>query len=315
METYSRAFRVALVVGLCGSVAACGWVDKLKAKQAFKDANAAYKAQDYKRAAQHYEEALRLDPELTAALFFLANSYDNQYRPSRAGEPENDALINKAVEYYKQAAERDPSPEMRKLALEYLVAAYSAEKLNDPEKAEPLIQRMIELDPSDPKNYFALAKLYEDSGRYDDAEQMLLKAREVNPKLPDVYMQLAGFYNRQGDFEKTIEALTERSNLDQSNPEAFYTIATFYWDKAYRDFRLTDAQKVDFANKGLAAVDKAIALNPNYMEAITYRGLLLRVLASVEKNAERQRALIREAEAMQAKAMDIRKQRAAGIVQ
>ena len=32
----------------------------LKAQQSFKDANAAYKAQDYKRAAKNYEDALKL---------------------------------------------------------------------------------------------------------------------------------------------------------------------------------------------------------------------------------------------------------------
>ena len=64
MHSYSRAGRLALVVGLCCTLAACGWIDTLKGQQAFKDANAAYKAQDYKKAAQHYEEALKLNPEL-----------------------------------------------------------------------------------------------------------------------------------------------------------------------------------------------------------------------------------------------------------
>jgi tetratricopeptide (TPR) repeat protein len=252
---------------------------------------------------------------LTAALFYLGNSYDNLYKPARAGEPENDALLTKALDYYQQAYEKDPNPDIRKLALNYMVAAYGAERLNDPEKAEPLIQKMVELDPSDPTNYFALAKLYEDSGQYEEAENMLLKAKEVRPNSPDVFMQLAGYYNRQGDFEKTIEALNQRTAIDPNNPEAFYTISTFFWDKAYRDFRITEAQKVDYAKRGLEAADKAVALNPNYMEAVTYRGLLLRVLASVEKNADRQKALLKDAEAMQARALEIRKQRAAGITQ
>ncbi len=315
MQSSSRALRLALVIGLCSTLTACGWVDKLKAQQAFKDANGAYKAQDYKKAAEHYEEAIRLNPELTPALFYLGNSYDNLYKPARAGEAENDALLTKALEYYQKAFEQDPSPEIRKLALNYMVAAYGAERLNDPEKAEPLIQKMVDLDPSDPTNYFALAKLYEDGGRYEDAEQMLLKAKEMRPNSSDVYMQLAGYYNRQGDFEKTIDALNQRTQLEPNNPEAFYTISTFFWDKAYRAFRITEVQKVDYAKRGLEAADKAVALNPAYMEAVTYRGLLLRVLASVEKNADRQKALLKDAEAMQARALEIRKQRAAGITQ
>ena len=47
------------------------------------------------------------DPNLVHAYFFLGNSYDNQYKPARKGEADNDALLTKAIENYKLAAERD----------------------------------------------------------------------------------------------------------------------------------------------------------------------------------------------------------------
>ena len=307
------AGRLALIVGLCCTVAACGWFGTLQAKKSFKEANTLYQQQDFKRAAEHYEQAILADPALTAAYFYLGNSYDQLYKPARAGEPENDAMIQKAVENYQKAADLETDPKMKKLALEYLVAAYGPDKLNDPEKAEPLIQKMVELDPTDPANYFALAKMYEDSGRYDEAEKVLTDAKEKKPNDSAVWMQLAGFYNRQGDFDKTIQALNERAAREPNNPEAFYTISTYYWDKAYRDFRLAEDKKVEYANLGLKAVDKAIQLNPDYMEAVTYRGLLLRVLAAAEKDAGKQKALLRDAEAMQAKAVELRKKKAAGI--
>ena len=313
MQSTSRALRLALVIGLCGTLAACGWMDKLKGQQSFKDANAAYKAQDFRKASLRYEEALKLNPQLTSAYFYLANSYDNQYKPARAGEADNDAMMTKALENYQKAVDKDPSPQIKTLALKYMVAAYGAEKLNQPDQAEPLIQKMIEIDPNDTTNYFGLAKLYEDGGRYEDAEKMLNKTLELQPNSPDVIMQMAGYYNRQGDFDKTIEYLKKRTELEPNNPEAFYTVSTFFWDKAYRDFRINDQQKAQYAQLGLDAADKAVALNPTYMEAVTYRGLLLRVLAAVEKNADKQKALLKDAEAMQAKAMEIRKQRAAGV--
>jgi tetratricopeptide (TPR) repeat protein len=141
---------------------------------------------------------------------------------------------------------------------------------------------------------------------------MLVKARDAKPGDPAVYMQLAGFYNRQGDFAKTIEALRARAEREPTNPEAFYTIATFYWDKAYRDFRLKDPEKAQYAQSGMEAVDKAIQLNPDYMEAVTYRGLLLRVQALIEKDAGRQKELLREADKMQERANELRKKKAAG---
>ena len=172
---------------------------------------------------------------------------------------------------------------------------------------------MIELDPKDPTNYFALAKIYEDSGEYELAEQTFLKAKEVRPNDPAVYLQLAGFYSRQGDFDKTIEALNERIKVEPNNPEAYHTLATYYWDEAYRDFRLTDKQKLEYVLSGLEAVNKAIEIKSDYMEAIAYKNLLLRLQANLEKDPAKQQALLREADQLRDKATELRKQKAAGV--
>jgi tetratricopeptide (TPR) repeat protein len=308
----SRAAVFALTVALGVTVAGCGQVGMLKARMAFKDANALYQQQDYRKAAEKYEEALQADPNLTAAYFFLGNSYDNLYKPARRGEEANDALLTKAIENYQKAAELEQDPKIKKLALEYLVAAYGPDKLNDPTQSEPMVQKMIELDPKDPANYFVLAKIYEDMGNYEQAEATLIRAREARPNDPAVYMSLAGYYNRQGEFDKTIEALEARAQQEPNNPEAYYTIATNYWDKAYRDFRLPEAEKKQYVEAGVAAVDKAISLKNDYMEALVYKNLLLRLQANLEKNPQRQQALLKEADQLRDRAQELRKQRAAG---
>lgn len=296
----------------------CGQYALLQARKAWKDANQLYRAQDYQQASAKYEEVIASVPdglpdELKAAYFFLGNSYDNMYRPARRGEADNDALLTKAVANYKLAAETITEPQMRQLSLQYLVAAYGADKLNDPAQAEPVLLKMIEMEPKEPTNYFVLGKLYEDVGSYDQAEAMYLKAREVRPNDSAVYMQLARFYNDQGNFEKTMEALHQRATMEPSNPEAHYFIANYYWDKVFRDFRLRDEDKRQYIAKGLDAVDKAIALNNEYIEAITYRGLLLRLEANLERNRPRQEALIKEAEALQAKAKELQQKKIAGV--
>jgi len=313
MRRRSRLASTALVA-LSIAVSGCQQFESLKARKNMKDAHALYQAGEYKRAAAKYEEVLKLDPSQAAAYFYLGNSYDNLYKPAKQGEPENDAYLQKAVDNYKIAAERDVNPDdpalnrrMRKLSLEYLVAAYAPDKLNDPSQAEPIVQRMVQLDPTDPTNHFALAKLYEDAGRYEEAEQALNKAKEVRPNDPTVYMQLAGFYNRQGEFEKTIAALEERATREPKNPEAFYTISTYYWDKAFRDFRLKEATKRDYVLKGIDATNRALALNPDYMEALTYKNILLRMQANTEKDPKRQKELIEEADKLRNKAIEIQK--------
>jgi tetratricopeptide (TPR) repeat protein len=287
--------------------------------KSFKAANQAYQQQDYKKAAQLYEETVEADPDMASAYFYLGNSYDQQFKPSKKGDKDNDALLTKAAQNYQIAAEKltqSDKPDEKKLAklsLEYLVSVYGPDKLNDPAKAEPIVQRMIQLDPQDPANYFALAKIYEDAGAYDAAENILIKAKEAKPNDASVYTTLAGYYNRQGQFDKTIDALEQRAAKEPNNPEAFQTIATFYWDKAYRDATLKEPQKKEYLKKGIEAVDQALKIKPDYMEALVYKGLLLRLEANLEKDPKKQQELLKEATVLRDRAEELRKKKASGV--
>jgi len=305
----------ALTVGalLCLSLAATGcgkysW-GALTAQKAYKDANALYSGSDWKAAAAKYEQALSSDPSRSEIYFYLGNSYDNMFKASHMGEAENDSYIHKAIDNYQKAAEKDPKPEMRKLALQYLVAAYGPEKLNDPEKAEPIVQKMIQIEPNEPTNYFALSKIYENAGRYDEAEQTLLKAKDAKPDDPLVYTTMAGFYNGQGDFTKTMEALHRAAELDPKNPSGYQLEATYYWEKSYKDHRLTSAQRKEYIEKGLAATDKALALNPDYADALTYKNLLLRMQGNEETDMAKRAALYKQADELREKAIELNKAR------
>jgi Tfp pilus assembly protein PilF len=115
-----------VVVGSCvvaWAGTATAQVGSSKAAQAFKDANRLYQQQDYSRAAEKYEEAVQLDPSLPGVYSYLANSYDNLYRPSRKGESQNDEWLRRAVENYRKSADIDKDPRLKKLAREYLIAA------------------------------------------------------------------------------------------------------------------------------------------------------------------------------------------------
>ena len=317
----ASAFVAMLALGSFTSLVGCAKVGDLKAMKASKAANAAYPKGDMLSSIGRHEEAIQASPDSRQghqSLFYLGNSYDNLYKPSKKGEAENDALLMKAVQNYQKAAETlsaSPEPDdkkLGKLSLQYLVASYGPDKLNDPAKAEPVVQKMIQLEPTEPTNYFQLAKIYEDAGAYEEAEKMLVKAKEAKPSEPAVYTTLAGYYNRQGQFDKTMQALAERAAKEPNNPEAFHMMATYYWDEAYRDFKLKDAEKKEYIAKGLEAVDRAIQLKPDYMEALVYKGLLLRSQALLEKDPAKQAALIKQAEELSKKANDLRKAKAAG---
>ena len=308
----SRAVVLALISGLGVVAAGCGQVGMVQARMALKDGHTAYQQQNYDGAVEAYEKAILADPTQTEVYFYLGNSYDNQFRPTRRGEEANDLLLTRAVENYKKSAELEQNPQLKRLALQYLANAFGADKLNDPAQSEPVVQQLIQMDPTEPVNYFALSKVYEDSGDYENAETTLVKAREAKPTDPAVYTTLAAYYNRQGEFDKSMEALTARAEREPGNPEAFYTLATYNWEKAYRDFNLNDVEKMQFVQAGLQSIDKALELNDQYMEALVYKSLLLRVQANLEKNPARQQALLKEATDLNNQADEIRKKNAAG---
>ena len=112
------AASVALVLLAGAGTAGCGKYSfsSLKAKKAYREANELYTASKWREAVDRYEVAAASDPTLPGVFFFLGNSYDNLYKPSKAGEAQNDAYIQKAIENYKRAADTDPTPIMRERA-------------------------------------------------------------------------------------------------------------------------------------------------------------------------------------------------------
>lgn len=315
------AWAVVLMVGLGLATSACGQysISNIRALKAFKDANDAYRRGDFKNAAAGYQEALQYNPDFYGiTYFFLGNSYDQMYKPARKGEAENDGYLQKAVENYKLAIQKikdtDPQAEKyRKLSFEYLIAAYGSDKLNDFSQAEPVAKELIALEPNDPSNYQALGKLYEDQGRYDEAEASFKKAIEIKPNDPLGYELLAGYYNRQGEFDKTIAAFQQRADLEPNNPEAWHVMASYCQDEAFRDKTLSRAKALEYIKQGIAFDDKALALNPEYFDALSFKNILLRMQANYEKDPAVQKKLLAEADQLRAHALEVqKKQNAAG---
>jgi hypothetical protein len=65
---------------------------------------------------------------------------------------------------------------------------------------------------------------------------------------------------------------------------------------------------MDYSIKGIAAEDKALALNPSYVDAMIVKNILLRHEANAEtKDPAKQKDLIKQADELRAKAIAIQK--------
>ena len=313
MRNLSLVARFVFIVTILLPVVSCSSLDRLRALRVIKDAHTQYGRGDYAAAAELYEEVLANDPNLVDAYFYLANSYDQQFRPALRGEPENDQLLALAIDNYIKSSELQTGRPMQTLSMQYLVAAFGPDKLNDPAKSEPVLQTMIDTDPENPENYFALSRLYEDSGMVAEAEEVLRNVAASNEDDPGVHLQIAGFYNRNEQFDETIAALRRRAELEPENPEAFYTISTYYWEKAFRDFRLTEEEQLEHVLLGLAEADHALELNADYMEALTYKNILLRMQANLTDAGSERDDLIAQADELRERAEALQAQRTAGV--
>lgn len=318
------SFRVArltvVVLALAVAGAACGRysINNIRSLKAFQDANKLYMKTDYPAAIARYKDAIELNPDLGFAYFFLGNSYDQMYKPSRKGEPENDKNLVEATKQYEIAIQKlagatNPKEvECRKRAFEYLINAYGADKLNDFAKAEPIAKQLIESDQSDPSNHQLLGRLYEDVGRFDEAEAEYKKAVDMRPNEGLSYMVLAGYYGRRGENAKMMQAWHDRAKVEPNNPEAFHTIASYYWDWVFKDKRLPRAEALANVMKGLAAENEALKLNPDYFEAASYKNLLLRQQALYERDPGERKRLTDEADVWLKRALEIQKKQNTG---
>jgi TonB family protein len=128
------------------------------------------------------------------------------------------------------------------------------------------------------------------------------------PQNPVHYQRLAQYYVKQGDFDRAISTLESLAQADPSNPQHHHIVGVFYWEKAFRDASLSPTEKMTDILSGIAAEDRAMAIEPNFKEALIYKNILLRLQANHTTDATEQRRLIAEADALRNRAMELAKQ-------
>ena len=312
--------RVAAVALAVVPLTSCTFFYELGAVRAFKDAHVAYSRGRFDEAIELYKQVVEvidasggeseLAEQLTASYFYIGNSHDSLYQPGDTSA-ENVHNLDEAIRFYELAADLSTERSLQVLSMQYLVAAFGPDKANDPARTEPVLREMIQRDPENPDNYFRLAQLYEEAGLFEDAESVYQSVQSFRSDDPVVYLQLAGFYNRAGEFDMTIDALEQRATMDPDNPEAYYTISTFFWEKAFRDFRITQEEKLEYIMAGLEAADRALALNDEYVDALVYRNILLRMQANEIDDLDERDALIEEADEVRARAQELQQSQSA----
>ena len=110
----------------------------------------------------------------------------------------------------------------------------------------------------------------------------------------------------RASFDRKIAELERTAAERPADAAAQHVIATFYYEKT-RDQSISADERRDYIARGLEAEDRALQINPDYVEALVYKNILLRTKALTEPDPAVKEALIREADALRNRALELRK--------
>ena len=317
------------LIAVLGTGVGCA---RVRSKAAMKDGNKDYKEENFKKAVDDYERAVRLDPNFSEAWFYLGSSHQAQYRPGKE-TPENKKQLEDAIDSFKKSLETNPGQtegqkNVKRNTLAALIGIYAEEPYKNYEEAQKYAQQLVADNPNDAKDLYALANLYEKFIKVPEAEAIYKKVAEQNAKDAKACGALAAFYNkpnwdeagepwvegsdkpRRAKFDQAIGVLEQCAAIDPTDHTGYQKVASFYWDKAYRDPLLTDEQKNAYADKGLENVNKALELKPDYFEAVIYKGLLYRVKAGATSDRRAKAQFLETAQDLQKQGLELKKQAA-----
>lgn len=82
-------------------------------------------------------------------------------------------------------------------------------------------------------------------------------------------------------------------------------MAAYYVEKARKDQGLTAGDKLMYVEAGIRAADRALAVQDDYVDALVYKNVLLRMKAVMETDLSRRQELIDEADPLRGRAMGL----------
>ena len=307
---------------------------QMLAKSALREGHRLYKDASFRKAIDWYKTVLERDPGNLEGTFYLGSSYHQLYIP---GKEETKSNLEEAIKNYSAVITASASPEdpkypiLKKNALSALIGIYADNPYHDFEKSLQYATLLTSSDPGNLQNLFAMANLYEKFSKVTEAEAAYRKAFETAPKDPKACGALASFYNKtlwddkgvpvgegqdgRGRFVDAVDQLKICAALDPKDPKGYYTVATFYWDQCYRGKDQDEGRKQQLADQGIKFVNQAIEIKSDFVEALIYKGLLLREQAKLAKNPATRNSLIEEAIALQKKAVDLKKEQDAELAE
>ena len=210
------------------------------------------------------KEALKIDPEYSAAIFTLAQAYKKQKKydeaiagfdrivhiDSRDPKPHvNLGVIyteikeyDNAIAHLEQAIAIDS--EHNAIAHNLLGAVYIEKKMLEP--AEEELRIALKMRPRIPDAHYNLGLLYEEKGNLNEAMEEYKKEIEIHPNAHPAHFNLALLYRKKGLLRDQVRELREAIDSNKNFARAYLFLA-----QAYLDLNENYDEAISLAKKGL----------------------------------------------------------------
>ena len=272
--TYASSVRIArrgFSLALLAVVVAAGsGCNKLKARDLLNKGVANFKNGQYDAAVEDFKQAKELDPSLLNARLYLATAYASQYIPG-APSDENVKRGTAAIDEFKGVLEKDPNNLSAIDGIGSILFQMSGQPYN-PEK-------------------------FQESKSYHQ------KHIELKPTDPEPYYWI-GVIDWTQAFRGNAELRTEynkehiNKQVKESDPLPA-AVRTQFIDKYGK-----------LVDEGIASLQKAIQLRPDYDDAMAYLNLLYRRKADMAESAEERASYQKQADDLVEKVKEIKQKRA-----
>ena len=262
--------RIAALLSLVVLATGLSGCNKLKARDLLNKGVGAFKSGQYDAAVEDFKQAKDLDPSLLNARLYLATAYASQYIPGAPSE-QNKNIGKQAIQEFKDILSTNP------------------DNLSAIDGIGSILFQMAGT-PYDPK-------LFEESKTYHQ------KHIQLKPEDPEPYYWIGVIdwtlaFRANGEARKEYNEKNIRKQVKDTDP-------------------LPPAIRGDYLSKygslideGIADLQKAISIRPDYDDAMAYLNLLYRRKADTVQSADERASLQKQADDLVDKVKEVKQKRA-----
>lgn len=261
MNALAETARTLLFSLFCSVSFGAAGCSEFRARQEAREGNRHFREGDYAAAVSAYSAAEQHHP--LAVVAFNKGLACRQLMMPGSKSAQNARAVECALDSFLQLEQLKPSDQRADQL--YQQTLFDAERFDT---LAQLYLRQLQQSPADPAALNGLIQVYSNAGQWDEVRRWTIERAQRQPR--DAEAQYAVgvlIYNRL--FEKG--GGTEQSSFDPrpvANQPKTPPLAS--------QGDITGASRVTLADQGVEYLERALAIRPNYAEALTYLGLLYR---------------------------------------